>query len=91
MRSQVDFRWFQILLSGFQVVLRGHQTVLGGSILSANAMKAIEESNKYFVEMTELVEKTGDAIAKLLGCEAVHVTPGAAAAAAATIFKNLGK
>ena len=60
----------------------GYKTVLGGSILLPSAMKAIEESNKYFVEMTELVEKTGDAIAKLLGCEAVHVTPGAAAALA---------
>ena len=60
----------------------GYKTVLGGSILLPSAMKAIEESNKYFVEMTELVEKTGDAIASLLGCEAVHVTPGAAAALA---------
>ena len=59
---------------------RGIYTDLGGSILAPRVWAAMEESNRYFADLPELLERTGDAIARLLGAEAARVTPGAAAA-----------
>jgi L-seryl-tRNA(Ser) seleniumtransferase len=58
----------------------GIYTDLGGSRLSPRAWAAAEALNGHFVRMTDLLDKTGDRIAKLLGVEAARVTPGAAAA-----------
>src|SRR5262252_3880464 len=60
----------------------GHQTVLGGSQLSPRVRAAMEEANRYFVDMRDLLERSGEIIAKLLGAEAAYVTPGCAAALA---------
>jgi len=60
----------------------GHQTVLGGSQLSVRVRAAMEETNRYFVDMRDLLEKSGELIAGLLGAEAAYVTPGCAAALA---------
>lgn len=58
----------------------GIYTDLGGSRLSPKVWAAMEQSNRSFVRMTDLLDKTGERIAHLLGAEAARVTPGAAAA-----------
>lgn len=60
----------------------GHQTVLGGSQLSPRVRAAMEEANRYFVDMGALLERSGRLIAETLGAEAAYVTPGCAAALA---------
>ena len=60
----------------------GHQTVLGGSQLSPRVRAAMEESNRYFVDMKDLLERSGEIIARLLDAEAAYVTSGCAAALA---------
>jgi len=61
---------------------RGFLTVLGGSTPSPRVKAAMEEAERYFVEMKDLLEKGGEIIAELIGCEAAYITPGAAAALA---------
>lgn len=58
----------------------GIYTDLGGSRLSPKAWAAAAALNGHFVRMTDLLDKSGERIAKLLGVEAARVTPGAAAA-----------
>ena len=61
---------------------RGNNTVLGGSTPSGRVRSAMQESERYYVDMQQLLERSGEVIAKLLGAEAAYVTPGAAAALA---------
>lgn len=61
---------------------RGHQTLLGGSRLSPKVLQAMAEANEHFVEMEELLRRSGEVIAKLIGVEAAYVTSGCAAALA---------
>jgi L-seryl-tRNA(Ser) seleniumtransferase len=58
----------------------GIYTDLGGSRLSPRVFAAMEEMNRSFVRMVDLLDKSGQHIAGLLGAEAAQVTPGAAAA-----------
>lgn len=58
----------------------GIYTDLGGSRLSPGVWAAAAAMNGDFVRMTELLDKTGEHIAGLLGVPAARVTPGAAAA-----------
>jgi len=58
----------------------GNQTVLGGSILSPAVKAAMEEAGNSYVEMEELLAKSGEHIASLLGVEAAYVTSGCYAA-----------
>ena len=60
----------------------GVYTDLGGSILSPTVWAAMEEANRSFVGMAELLETTGRRVAELVGAEAARVTPGASAAIA---------
>ena len=60
----------------------GIYTDLGGSILAPAVWAAVEEVNGAFVDMVELLDRTGDLIANLIGVEAARVTPGASAAIA---------
>jgi D-glucosaminate-6-phosphate ammonia-lyase len=60
----------------------GIYTDLGGSILSPRVWSAMQEMNRSFVSMVELLDKSGQSIADLLGAEAARVTPGASAAIA---------
>lgn len=60
----------------------GNMTLLGGSMLSPKIGEAMLEANRYFVDMNELLEKSGKIIAEILGAEAAYVTPGCAAAIA---------
>jgi len=54
----------------------GNHTVRGGSTPSPVVKKAMEEADKSYVEMAELLQKSGDYIASLLGVEAAYVTAG---------------
>ena len=62
--------------------LGGNMTLLGGSILSPKVSEAMELANRYYVQMEELLDKTGEIIAEYFGAEAAYVTPGCAAALA---------
>ena len=61
---------------------RGNATVLGGSRLGPLLLGVMEEANRHFAYMEELLERTGQIVAELLGCEAAYITPGCAAALA---------
>jgi L-seryl-tRNA(Ser) seleniumtransferase len=59
---------------------RGNVTVLGGSIISPGVQAAMDEANARYVDMAELLERSGRTIAQLLGAEAALVTSGCFAA-----------
>jgi len=59
---------------------RGNQTLLGGSLLPKKVQIDMEEAGLYFVEMQELLNKSGDYIANILGTESAYITSGCAAA-----------
>src|SRR3982074_3720811 len=61
---------------------RGNNTVLGGSTPSARVKRAMQDVERYYVDMQQLLDRSGEVIAGLLGAEAAYVTPGAAAALA---------
>jgi L-seryl-tRNA(Ser) seleniumtransferase len=54
----------------------GNLTVLGGSTPSAAVRKAMQEADGCYVEMAELLEKTGQYIATQLDVEAAYPTAG---------------
>lgn len=58
----------------------GYQTVIGGSRVGPEVQAAMETANRYFVDMKDLLEKTGVIIADMLGAEAAMITPGCASA-----------
>ena len=63
----------------------GVATELGGWGQSERVTRAMEEANRGTVEMQELLRKSGDFIADLLGVEAAFVTSGGAAAQALSV------
>ena len=70
---------------------RGSSTIVGGSILTPKVLAAIDEANQQFVEMEELLEKSGEAAAELLDTDAAMITSGCFAAlvlGAASIMTN---
>ncbi len=60
----------------------GNQTLIGGSRVAPRIQEAMEAANRYFVDMDELIQKTGVLVAEMVGAEAAMVTPGCAAALA---------
>jgi D-glucosaminate-6-phosphate ammonia-lyase len=60
----------------------GIYTDLGGSRLSPKVWTAMSEANERFIDMVELLERSGETIAGMIGGEAARVTPGASAAIA---------
>jgi len=83
MSSEIGQRVYEEL--GVRPVINatgGHRTLLGGSILSPKIRQAMEEANRYYVDMEELLDKSGQVVAGLLGCEAAYVTSGCCAALA---------
>ena len=60
----------------------GNMTLLGGSRLSPTIQEAMNAANRYFVDMEELLKRTGKIVAEMMGAEAALVTPGCAAAIA---------
>ena len=63
----------------------GVATELGGWTPSRKVMQAMERANDATVEMQDLLEKSGEFIADILGVEAAYVTSGGAAAQALSI------
>ncbi len=51
-------------------------TVLGGGILYPKVRQAMEEANRYYVDMKALLASSGRMIAELMGAEAAYVTTG---------------
>ncbi len=60
----------------------GNTTVWGGSMPSNTVKQAMDEANSSFVEMEELLKKSGDYIANQLGVEGAYVASGCYAALA---------
>lgn len=57
----------------------GIYTDLGGSCLSPSVWAALEEVNRDWASIPELLEASGERIAALVGAEAARVAPGASA------------
>ena len=68
---------------GIGPVINAHNdlTGLGGSLPTGRVLEAIAAANQAFIEVENLSDAAGEAIAKMLGIEAALVTPGAAAGA----------
>ncbi len=58
----------------------GTVTTLGGSLMPPEVVAAWSDAAKHFVDLSELQDKVGTQIAKLVGVEAAMVTTGAAGA-----------
>ena len=58
----------------------GSVTFLGGSIMAPETLAAMDDASREFVVITELLEKSGEHIARLIGIEGALVTTGAAGA-----------
>ena len=67
---------------GVRPVINAHNdlTGLGGSLPRGPVLEAMAAANESFLEVENLSDAAGEAIAGLLGIEAALVTPGAAAA-----------
>ena len=61
---------------------RGNSTVVGGSAPAAEVRQSMDEANASYVEMRELLERSGEYLAEILGVEAAYITSGCAAALA---------
>ena len=61
---------------------QGNRTVLGGSTPAGEVLDAMESANLQYVEMAELMDRSGEYIAGLLGAEGAYVTSGCGAALA---------
>ena len=61
---------------------QGNRTVLGGSATVPEIAAAMAVANDTYVEMSELLARSGEYIADLLGVEAAYVTSGCSAALA---------
>jgi D-glucosaminate-6-phosphate ammonia-lyase len=58
----------------------GIYTDLGGSVFSPRVWQAMQEINDSFVSMVDLLDRSGEMLASLLGAEAARVLTGASAA-----------
>jgi D-glucosaminate-6-phosphate ammonia-lyase len=63
----------------------GIYTDLGGSVLPPAVRDAVHEVNGSFASMTELLQRSGERIASLLGVPAARVVPGASAGIALSV------
>jgi len=57
----------------------GTLTRLGGSVMDPDVLKEMIQTSKYFVDLDELLEKSGEYVANLIGVDASYITSGAAA------------
>src|SRR5258708_29391607 len=58
----------------------GIYTVLGGTVFSPRVWQAMQDINSSFVRMVDLLDRSGEMLARIVGAEAARVTPGASAA-----------
>ena len=61
---------------------QGNRTVMPGSAPTPEVARAMEDAANTYVEMEELLERSGEFLAELLGVEAAYVTSGCSAALA---------
>src|SRR5438552_1244464 len=61
---------------------RGFNTVVGGNTPTPRMKQAMEEVERYYVDMNDLLNRTGEIAARLMGAEAAYITAGCAAALA---------
>ena len=59
---------------------QGNRTLLGGSAIAQEIQNAMGYANEHYVEMKELLQKSGEYVAQMLGVEAAYITSGCAAA-----------
>lgn len=57
----------------------GTMTVVGGSLMPDDVLDAMREASRSYVDMEELLRKSGEYVADLLGVDAALITSGAAA------------
>ena len=57
----------------------GTLTRLGGSLMDQAVLDAMVAASKHFVDLNQLLEKSGEYVAELLGVESAYITSGAAA------------
>src|SRR5262245_38770963 len=60
----------------------GNKTILERSPVSPIDQTAVDVDNRHYVEMKDLLARTGEIVAGMLGAEAAMITPGCAAAMA---------
>ncbi|MSS70093.1 MAG: hypothetical protein EXS64_01240 [Candidatus Latescibacteria bacterium] len=60
----------------------GNVTLIGGSRVPDRVLEAVAQANRYYVDMEELLKKSGEYIAGVFGAEAAFVTSGCGAALA---------
>ena len=58
----------------------GFIRTLGAAVFSPRVWQAMQEINQSFVRMVDLLDRSGEMLASLLGAEAARVVPGASAA-----------
>lgn len=63
----------------------GIYTEWGGSVMSPTVRTAATEANATWASITDLLDRSGEAIAEMLGVEAVRVVPGASAGLALSV------
>jgi L-seryl-tRNA(Ser) seleniumtransferase len=66
---------------GVRKLINAHGTLtrLGGSRIAPEVTAAMAEAALHFVDLDELLAKSGEYVAKLIGVEAAYITSGAAA------------
>ena len=66
---------------GVRKLINAHGTLtrLGGSRMAPEVMAAMAEATRHFVDLNELLEKSGAYVAELIGVEAAYISAGAAA------------
>jgi len=66
---------------GIKKIINGLGTItkIGGSKMAPEVLAAMNEAAGYYVDIITFHEKAGEKIAKMLGCEGVCITAGAAA------------
>ena len=66
---------------GIKKIINAHATLtrLGGSLMHPAVLEAMTAASRHYVNMNDLLEKSGEYVAALLGVEAAYITSGAAA------------
>jgi L-seryl-tRNA(Ser) seleniumtransferase len=78
-RSKVKMDIYDKLAIKKLINAEGTLTTLGGSLMEPVVLEAMFEASKHFVDLNEMLEKSGEYVANLLGVEAGYITSGATA------------
>ena len=77
--------FYQRLGVATYITCGGNGTANGGSIMWPQCLEAMAEASRSFIRLSDLHDKAGRHIAKLVGVEAAYVTSGAAAGVALAV------